>query len=293
LQGETEKFHDGMSIGGWPMDDHPPSGFDRWDVKPTTQIKLAEPYNFPLRSLYSRNISNLMMAGRNISASHVAFTSARVMATCSGIGQGVGTAAMYCVKHGLTPRQVAQDKTHMHTLQQILLRDDQAIYQVKNADAKDLARKADVTASHEMDGAECEHVINGFVRDVPTKTENVWIGKMAKDGAWLELTWKEPQKISQVQITFDTGFQRPLTLTSQNSYNAKMVRGPQPECVRDYELLYTGADGKRRSLAKVEGNHQRLNRHNCAAVEAKSIRLQINATNGAETAHVYEVRCYA
>ena len=43
-------------------------------------IKLAEVYNIPLRSLYSKDVSNLMMAGRNASCSHVAFTSTRVMA---------------------------------------------------------------------------------------------------------------------------------------------------------------------------------------------------------------------
>jgi hypothetical protein len=71
-----------------------------------------------------------------------------------------------------------------------------------------------------------------------------------------------------------------------------MIRGPQPETVRDYELFYADAAGQRHSLAKVKGNHQRLNRHNFSAVEAKSIRLHITRTNGGETARVYEVRCY-
>ena len=115
---------------------------------------------------------------------------------------------------------------------------------------------------------------------------------MTSDGAWLELTWPKPQKISHVQITFDTGFQRSLTLTAQDNFNKRIVRGPQPETVRDYELLYTDAAGQTHSLAKVTGNHQRLNRHTFAPVEAKSIRLRITATNGADTARVYEVRCY-
>ena len=68
---------------------------------------------------------------------------------------------------------------------------------------------------------------------------------------------------------------------------------PQPETVRDYELLYTDAAGQTHPLTKVTRNHQRLNRHTFSAVEAKSLRLQITATNGAGTARVYEVRCYA
>lgn len=71
-----------------------------------------------------------------------------------------------------------------------------------------------------------------------------------------------------------------------------MIRGPQPETVRDYELLYTDTDGKQHSLVKVTGNHQRQNRHTFAAIEAKSIRLHVTATNGGNTARVYEIRCY-
>lgn len=293
LQGENGDFYDGVAVGGWSLDDHPPSGFDKFDERPTRQIRLAEPYNIPLRSLYSKNINNLMMAGRNISASHVAFTSARVMATCSTIGQAVGAAATLCVRHGISPRQLAQDKARVNGLQQILLRDDQAIYKVRNTDNADLARKAEATASDELSGADAEHVLTGGVRDRPTKTENIWIGKMTKDGAWIELTWPQPQKISEVQITFDTGFDRPLTLTSQNNFHAKMIRGPQPETVRDYELTCVDTTGKQRSLAKVSENHQRLKRHHFAPIEVKSVRLQIAATNGMDTARVFEIRCYA
>jgi len=94
-------FPDAVAIGGWPMDGHPPEGFDRPDLPPNTVLRPPEVYDIPLRSLYSRNISNLMMAGRNISASYVAFTSARVMATCAVEGQAVGTAAAQCVETGV------------------------------------------------------------------------------------------------------------------------------------------------------------------------------------------------
>jgi len=296
-QGDLEaggtKFDDAVAIGGWPMDDHPPSGFDKWEDKPNRNVRMAEPYSIPLRALYSRNIRNLMMAGRNISATHAAFTSSRVMATCSVIGQAAGTAAAVCAQAGIAPRQLYQEKIRLTGLQQILLRADQTILRVRNADPKDLARKAVATASDEQPGADADHVINGYLRDRPKQTDNIWIGKMSLNGAWLELTWAQPRKISQVQITFDTGFIRPFTLTAQNNFNERMIRDPQPETVRDYELLYTDADGQSHSLAKVTGNHQRVNRHAFGPVEAKSIRLRITATNGADTARVYEIRCYA
>jgi hypothetical protein len=292
LTDEEVRFEDAVCMGGWPLDDHPPSGFDRSEEQPGTQIYPKLPYNIPLRSLYSRSIRNLMMAGRNISASHVAFSSTRVMSTCAVMGQAAGTAAAQCVRAGLTPRQFAQDKARLTELQQILLRDDQTIVGARNAEANDVAREAAVSASDELKGAEAKHVLDGYVRDLPKQTEHVWAAKMPEGGAWIELTWPQPQKLRHVQITFDTGFQRLLRLTAQASYTKKIIRGPQPETVRDYELLYTDAAGQTHSLAKVTGNYQRLNRHEFTPVEAKSLRLRITATNGADTARLYEIRCY-
>ena len=106
MQGD---FADAVAIGGWAMDAHPPEGFDRPDLPPNTTLRPPEVYPIPLRSMYSRNISNLLMAGRNISASYVAFTSSRVMATCAVIGQAVGTAAAQCIESGILPRDLARD----------------------------------------------------------------------------------------------------------------------------------------------------------------------------------------
>ena len=64
------------------------------------------PYHVPYRCLYSRNISNLFMAGRNISVTHVAFGSIRVQRTTAMMGEVVGMAASICKKHDATPRQV-------------------------------------------------------------------------------------------------------------------------------------------------------------------------------------------
>jgi hypothetical protein len=279
-------FPDAVAIGGWPMDDHPPGGFDRSDIPPNTTLRPPEPYNIPLRSLYSRNVKNLFMAGRNISATHVAFTSARVMATCAVEGQAVGTAAALCLKRKLTPRELAQRA--VGDLQQALLADDQSIRGVLNQDPSDLARKARATASN----GDAARVLDGHVRDIPKKEVHHWAGKLAPDGAWIDLAWDTPQRISQVRITFDTGFIRQLTLTSQESANKGIVRAPQPETVKDYTLLYR-RQGEWRELAKVTGNYQRLRRHRFEAVEAEAIRVHVTATQGDEAARIFEIRCYA
>jgi len=294
LMGQNGDFPDAVCIGGWSMDDHPPGGFDEPNVKPARQIPPPFPYNIPLRSLYSRNIGNLLMAGRNLSATHVAFTSTRVMATCSVIGQAMGTAAAYCIKQGVAPRQLASDKQRMEELQQILLRDDQTIRHRRNTDPLDLARSATVEGSNSLTECDPANVINGFVRDLPGKFENRWAAPMNPDGVYLDLEWKQPQTIRRVQITFDTGFERQLTLTHQDSINAKMIRGPQPETVRDYELLYRSAqDRDWTSLGKFTGNYQRLRRHEFPPFTATALRLKITATNGAKLASIYEIRCYA
>jgi len=66
------------------------------------------PYFIPFRSLYSRNIDNLFMAGRNISVSHDALGTARVMRTGGMMGEVIGYAAMLCKKYSCTPRQLVE-----------------------------------------------------------------------------------------------------------------------------------------------------------------------------------------
>lgn len=294
---EGGNFPDAVAVGGWPMDDHPPGGFDLPDVAPNRALRSPEVYNLPLGSLYSRNIENLMMAGRNISCTHVAFTSARVMATCSVIGQAAGTAAAMCVERSLTPRQLRNDPAQMIALQQRLLRDDQTIRGLTNSDSGDLAREAKVSASAEAPTAPAANVIDGHVRDVPTKTGTVihhWEAPLADDGAWVELAWPQPVEASSIQITFDTGFRRALSLTAEDGFNRKMIRGPQPETVRNYTVLARAADGGDwEPLVEVRDNHQRVNRHRFTRRKLAAVRIHVHSTHGAPVAHIFEVRCYA
>lgn len=293
LEGKNGDFEDAISIGGWNLDDHPPGGFDDSDLKPFRSIRLPEVYSIPLRALYSRNIHNLMMAGRNISATHTAFTSTRVMATCSCVGQAAGTAAALCTQHQLQPRQLHQNKACLVELQQTLLRDDQTIKNRRNQDLTDLARKARVDCSSVLDEADPEAVISGYVRDTPGHWENRWAAKLTPQNAWIQLSWDRPQRLRHIQITFDSGFHRELTLSASDSTTKNMVRAPQPETVRDYQLIATTATGEKVTLANIQNNHQRLCRHHFVPVEAKSIRLNVTATNGSDTVRVFEIRAYA
>ncbi|GAA1361595.1 FAD-dependent oxidoreductase [Streptomyces beijiangensis] len=140
ILGQSE-FADRVAFGGWSIDLHPPQGVyaaeDGAKQRYTDGI-----YHIPYRSLYSVNTSNLLFAGRNISASHVAFGSTRVMATCATIGQAAGTAAALCAEQGLTPRAL-----DVPSLQRTLLREDASVIGLTCDDSADLAPRARVTAS--------------------------------------------------------------------------------------------------------------------------------------------------
>jgi len=68
--------------------------------------KFPSPFFIPYRCLYSRNINNLFMAGRDVSVTHDALGSVRVMRTGGMMGETVGTAAAICVKHNAKPRDI-------------------------------------------------------------------------------------------------------------------------------------------------------------------------------------------
>jgi hypothetical protein len=83
-----------------------------WDVRDN------KPYAIPFRCLYSRNISNLMMAGKHISVTRVAGTTTKLMGNGGQHGAAVGAAAALCVKHGTTPRGIHDD--HLAELQDLV-----------------------------------------------------------------------------------------------------------------------------------------------------------------------------
>ncbi|MBO7296105.1 MAG: FAD-dependent oxidoreductase, partial [Clostridia bacterium] len=94
------KFDDTVAYAGWTMDDHFPAGFYYKDGYPTVHHPAPERWGLPLRCMISENIQNLTFAGRNISVTHAALSSSRVMATCAVQGQGLGTAIAQAIGEG-------------------------------------------------------------------------------------------------------------------------------------------------------------------------------------------------
>lgn len=102
-------FDDTVAFGGWPLDDHFPGGFYHKGT-PNTNIQTPPAYHIPYRILYSKNVSNLFFAGRNVSMTHMAMSSIRVMATCGIMGQAVGTAAAMCAEYHISPHEIYVNK---------------------------------------------------------------------------------------------------------------------------------------------------------------------------------------
>lgn len=297
-------FHDAIAYGGWSLDTHPPEGVDAVDQEPCHQPMPPHIYDIPLRSCVSRDVSNLMFAGRNFSATHIGFSSTRVMATCAVIGQGVGTAAAYGVAHRLLPGQLADNNKALNGIQQRLLRDDAYLIGLRNQDPADVALLAAVTASSEAQEGCCQAVLSGQTRSVhgvmgarPDLSHpgiHRWMSDPAGGlPAWLELRWETLVLAAEIQLIFDTGMHRVLTLTHADGYAAKMEWGiPQPETVRDYRIEGE-VDGIWMEMVTVTGNYQRRIVHTFVDPQyVSAIRLVVTATNGLPNAHVCEVRVY-
>jgi hypothetical protein len=135
---------DAVGYGGWGVDLHPVEGM--YTSEPgALQRNPPGVYPIPYRCLYAADLANVFLAGRDISVSHVALGSTRLMATCAVLGEAVGVAAAVGLDHGVTPRGVAE--SHVRELQQRLWRADAALVGVRADDPADLAVAAAVTAS--------------------------------------------------------------------------------------------------------------------------------------------------
>lgn len=269
ITGQTV-FPDRVAYGGWGVDDHWPGGFFH-DGPPAQHNYQGLLHSIPLRSLYSKNVNNLLMAGRNISASHIAMSATRVMLTCAVIGQASGTAAALCVEHGVAPRDVCYK--HLDQLQQQLLKDGAYLIALPNEDPGDLARSARATASSEKTLPEGEkmsaaNVINGYARAADGKI-NAWSPAPSEPlPQWVELAWDRPQSFNVVHATF---------LTNDRAARRFAVEAWQ--------------NGTWQRLAEISENRHRRHVLGLDRTTASKLRLVL-LEPGREEAGVCEIRVY-
>lgn len=281
-------FEDAVGFGGWPLDEHNPGGIENLKDPPSFwHAHFDKVYEIPFRALYSKNVSNLLFAGRNVSVTHVALSSTRVMATCATMGQAVGTAAALCVKKNIGPRELGQK--HIAELQEQLLRDDAYIPLRPARDEKDLAKTAvRITASSTSSG-DVKMLTNGVPRDEHGVT-NHWASTTVP--AELTLEWDTAISLSKVEIKCDTNVNRNVMMLKYYRDDSSYAYGVPKELLKSLELE-ARVNGQWVKLGALDKNKTRLIKFNFAQVQATAVRIRLKETYGHPTAKLFEVRCYA
>lgn len=292
-------FEDVIAYGGWSMDTHPPQGIDAKDENPCHQPYTPYLYSIPLRSMISKNISNLIFAGRNMSATHIAFSSIRVMATCAVMGEGAGTFAAITVKRKIPLEQSWSNQSIVKEAQQQLLR--QGAFLPGLQLETNLARQATITASSEQARGKAINVIDGHTRsvhgekgvrpDLTVAGTHRWMAEQGDDKPCIRLQWEEPVTLSNISIVLDTGLHRMLTLIHIDAYQARMQWGrAQAETLKEFKLIAQDEQGET-EIAHVTNNYQRNVHLQVNLRNVKSIRLEVIATNGLDHGRVVEIVC--
>ena len=188
-------FPDEIAFGGWPLDDHFPGGFYHKGT-PNTDIPTPAPYSIPYRTLYSANVDNLFFAGRNISVTHLALSSTRVMATCALLGEAVGKAAYLAVKNDCAPHDVYLH--HLSTLQELLLDADCFLPSKRRT-------VSDVCAQAALEGAD-SRIRNGIDRAHPMYGD---AGNAQLCAPGSAITYRFPAStVESVHLVFDSDLNR-------------------------------------------------------------------------------------
>jgi len=208
---ENTQFPDTVAYGGWPLDDHYPAGYYHRGT-PNTDIKTPAPYCLPYRALYSKNVENLFFAGRNISMTHAAMSSIRVMATCSLLGQAVGSAAAIATQNGIAPHGVYLD--HIKELQRSLMEQDCFLPYCRR-EVSELCKNTPI-----INGSDA--LKNG--EDRPNHTYGTErCGIKVANKTPLEYRFEKPERIQSIHIVFDSDLDR-VTLPGDHTERTKVTR---------------------------------------------------------------------
>lgn len=247
-------FDDEIAYGGWPLDDHFPGGFYHKGA-PNTNYETPAPYSIPYRALYSKNIENLFFAGRNISMTHTAMSSIRVMATCALLGEAVGKAAAIASERSLVPHDVY--RLAIDELQNRLMSEDCFLPSKRRA-VSESCRDAVLSVGEESlrNGIDREHECYG-----EDKGGGAYIAHSGEKISYI----LDQTEISAVHIVFDSDLNR-NTLPGSAAERWRMTRAnrrldnPQmymPKTLCKAFALIGEVDGREYELIRVENNRKR------------------------------------
>lgn len=275
-------FDDEIAYGGWPLDDHNPYGMEKNPNSNVASISipLDAIYGIPYRALYSKNIENLMFAGRNISVTHAALSSTRVMGTCSLIGQAAGTAASMALRYGCTPRELYPNR--IDELQQNLLEDGVFLPHVPRRVSAQTLR-----ARLNLSDAERTTLFNGIERPRTEDGENSVVQRVGEN---LTFTFDTPEQIDTLRLRFDPDYSR-LSISDNKKmrvFAMKLHTGKDFAPVRVADTIVKSfavyADGE--EIWRTEENFFSLVKIPIKRT-AKEIRVEWIATHGAESVRLF------
>jgi len=262
------RFEDTIAYGGWSMDDHHPAGL-LYPGQPTLFHAAPSPYGIPYRCLVSRNVSNLMCAGRNISVTHAALSSTRVMATCAIIGQAAGTGAALAAAKQLSPGSLYPD--HISQLQQLLMEDDCYLPGfARTADGVNQAATLNVDAP----------LLNGIDRPIGEHA-NAWVGAV---GDSVELRWSEPVDIAAARLVFDSNLNSDKRMPC--SYPQSTAKSKVPESLVQQYRIEAQTNAGWQTVYQQADNYRRL-AVGPVGCRALALRFTADATWGADAVRLF------
>ena len=262
-------FLDIVAYGGWSMDDHHPAGL-YYPGKPTIFHPAPTPYGIPYRCLYSRNVPNLLMAGRNISVTHAALSSTRVMGTTAILGQAAGTAAALCVRHRCEPRSLSGG-ARLAELQATLM-DDDCWLPGRGRASSELARGAQLAG----EGQDLPALLDGTDRDRPGEGAHAWSGAV---GTGVEYTWPRPVQIGGARLVFDSNLQLHKRMPCTYPHREAGACAVPASLVKAFRLETRDAAGRWTTAFRETDNFQRLVQVPIG-IEATGLRLVPEETWG-------------
>jgi hypothetical protein len=269
------QFGDVVAYGGWSMDDHHPGGL-LYPGEPTIYHPAPSPYGIPFRCLYSRNVSNLLFAGRNVSVTHAALSSTRVMATCALLGQAAGTAAALCVKNGFGRPDALSSGNALNELQQALM-DDDCWLPGRTRTVSDLLQ----TALLRSPVGNADIIRDGNERDLPGG-RHAWSGAA---GDWIELSWPHQVEIGSVRIVLDSNLNNDKRMPCSYPQHSSTSRTPK-SLIKSFRIEQRGTAGSWATIHREANNFQRLLTISLPT-STSSLRLVPEETWGAEQARVF------
>ncbi len=267
-------FDDTVAYGGWSMDDHHPAGL-LYPGKPTIFHPAPSPYGIPYRSLYSRNIANLLFAGRNISVTHAALSSTRVMATCAVIGQAAGTAAAQCARQNCDPRSLSSGP-RLREMQQTLMDDDCWLPGLRR-EVSCLAQSATLGG----EGQDAPLLRDGLERDRPDES-HAWVGVV---GSAIEYHWNHAVRLAGVRFTFDSNLAHLKRMPCSYPQNGGRCAVPG-SLVKRFRIEAMDDARRWNTVYREENNYQRLARVPLT-VETSALRFVPEKTWGDEEVRVF------